>query len=259
MNNNDLTWLIEKPIAHRGLFNDLYPENSLGAFNNAVKYNYGIELDVQFTKDKEVIVFHDDNLKRMTGLDKNVNELEYKEIKKLKLLNTNENTPLLEEVLKLVNGDTPLIIEIKNCNNIKELGEYTYNILRTYKGEFAVESFNPIVLKWYKINAPYVVRGQLSGNYKKFEGKSTAIERFILTNMLLNFLSKPNFIAYELNSLPNTRISSLRKKGMIVIAWTIKNEKDEEKAYKYSDNIIFDSFRPKIKNILKKNENNNIK
>ena len=257
--NNNLTWLIEKPIAHRGLFNDLYPENSLGAFNNAVKNNYGIELDVQFTKDKKVIVFHDDNLKRMTGLDKNVNELEYKEIKKLILLKTNETIPLLEDVLKLVDGNALLIIEIKNCNNIKELGESTYNILRNYKGKFAVESFNPIVLEWYKVNASYVVRGQLSGNYKKFEGKTNVIERFILTNMLLNFLSKPNFIAYELNSLPNARVSSLRKKGMIVITWTIKNEKDEEKAYKYSDNIIFDGFRPKIKNILKKSENNNIK
>ena len=93
-----LDWLIERPIAHRGLFNRNYPENSLGAFENAVKNNFGIELDVQFTKDKKVVVFHDDNLKRMTKDKRNVNELTYKELKNLKLLDTNETIPLLEEV-----------------------------------------------------------------------------------------------------------------------------------------------------------------
>lgn len=248
MNDDNLKWLINYPIAHRGLFNEFCPENSLLAFNGAVKNNYGIELDVQFTKDKKVIVFHDDNLKRMTGIDKKVNEVEYKELKKLRLLNTNEKIPLLEDVLKVVNGDVTLIIEIKNCNNIKELGKATHDILKNYKGKFAVESFNPFVLEWYKRNAPNVIRGQLSGDYKKFEGKTNIVEQLVLTNMLLNFLTKPNFVAYELNSLPNMRVSNLRKKGMKVITWTVKNEKDEKKAYKYSDNIIFDSYIPKTNN-----------
>ena len=162
-----LDWLIDRPIAHRGLFNSNYPENSLSAFENAVKNNYGIELDIQFTKDKKIVVFHDDNLERMTNDKRNVNELLYEELRNLKLLNSNESIPLFEDVLSLVNGKVPLIIEIKNCDNIIELGQETYKLLKSYKGKFVVESFNPFVLQWFKNNAKEVVRGQLSGNYKK--------------------------------------------------------------------------------------------
>lgn len=245
MGYSKLQWLKERPIAHRGLFNNNYPENSLSAFENAVKNNYGIELDVQFTKDKKIVVFHDDNLERMTKDKRNVNELTYNELKKLKLLNSNENIPLFEEVLDLVNGKVPLIIEIKNCKNIIELGEETYNILKNYKGKFAVESFNPMVLNWYKNNAKEVIRGQLSGNYKYYNGSLKCYEKFVLTYMILNFKSKPNFIAYDIKGLPNFRVSYLKKIGMPIITWTVKSEKDMKKAYKYADNIIFDSFLPK--------------
>lgn len=239
-----LDWLIERPIAHRGLFNHNYPENSLGAFENAVKNNFGIELDVQFTKDKKVVVFHDDNLERMTKDKRNVNELTYKELKNLKLLDTNETIPLLEEVLSLVNGKVPLVIEIKTCDNIIQLGEETYKLLKDYKGKFAVESFNPMVLKWFKKNAKEVVRGQLSGDYKNYNNNLKKYENFVLEYMLLNFISKPDFIAYELCVLPNFRVSSLRRRGVPIITWTVKSNKDMEKAYKYADNIIFDSFIP---------------
>ena len=239
-----LDWLIERPIAHRGLFNHNYPENSLGAFENAVKNNFGIELDVQFTKDKKVVVFHDDNLKRMTKDKRNVNELTYKELKNLKLLDTNETIPLLEEVLSLVNGKVPLVIEIKTCDNIIQLGEETYKRLKSYKGKFAVESFNPIVLKWFKKNAKEVIRGQLSGDYKNYNNNLKKYENFVLEYMLLNFISKPDFIAYELCALPNFRVSSLKRRGIPIITWTVKSQNDMEKAYKYADNIIFDSFIP---------------
>ncbi|MGL5316607.1 MAG: glycerophosphodiester phosphodiesterase [Peptostreptococcaceae bacterium] len=251
MGKMKLLWLEEKPIAHRGLFNSKYPENSLSAFENAIKNNYGIELDVQFTKDKKVVVFHDDNLERMTKDKRNVNELTYEELRKIKLLNSNESIPLLEDVLLLVNGKAPLIIEIKNCKNIIELGEETNKILKNYKGKFAVESFNPIVIEWFKNNAKDVVRGQLSGNFKKYEGDLKFYEKFALTYLLLNFKSKPDFIAYELEWLPNIRVSYLKKRGMPIIAWTVKSEKDMEKAYKYSDNIIFDSFLPNKGMIIK--------
>ena len=249
MGNEKLQWLIKRPIAHRGLFNSDYPENSLSAFDNAIRNNYGIELDVQFTKDKKVVVFHDDNLKRMTSDARDVNELNYKELKKLKLLDSGENIPLLTDVLQLVNSRVPIVIEIKNCKNIIELGEATYEITQKYQGEYAVESFNPNVIEWFKKNAPDVIRGQLSGDYKKFDGKMNILQRFILTNLLLNFKSKPNFVAYELDSLPNYMVSYLRNRGMIIISWTIKNIKDLEKAKIYSDNYIFDSFIPNEKQL----------
>lgn len=241
-----LDWLIERPIAHRGLFNSNYPENSLSAFENAVKNNYGIELDIQFTKDKKIVVFHDDNLERMTNDKRNVNELLYEELRNLKLLNSNESIPLFEDVLSLVNGKVPLIIEIKNCDNIIELGQETYKLLKNYKGKFAVESFNPFVLEWFKNNAKEVIRGQLSGNYKNYNSNLKSYQKLAMTYMLLNFKSKPHFIAYDLCALPNIRVSNLRKKGIPIITWTVKNKNDMEKAYKYADNIIFDSFIPNI-------------
>lgn len=245
MKNIDTKWLTQEPIAHRGLFNNEKPENSLSAFKSAVDNNYGIELDIQFTKDKKIVVFHDDNLERMTKDKRDVSNVTYKELLKLKLLDTEEKIPLLEEVLQVVNGKVPILVEIKSCENIIELGEKAYNILRKYNGKYSIQSFNPTVVEWYKKNAKEVVRGQLSCTYNDPEAKMNFIEKFALRNLLLNFKSKPHYICYELQGLPNFRVSQLRKKGMIITTWTVKSTKDMEKAYKYCDNIIFDSFLPR--------------
>lgn len=242
--NETLQWLIDRPIAHRGLFNDEIPENSIGAFKNAIQNNYPIELDVLFTKDKEVVVFHDDNLKRMTGNTKNISEIEYKELKELKLENSNEYIPLLKEVVELVDGKVPILIEIKDCKNVIELGEATYKITENYKGEYAVQSFNPFVLEWFKENAKKVPRGQLSGTFSEDKGDLKFYEVFLLKNVMLNFKSKPNFISYELKGLPNFRLEKLRKNDIPVISWTIRNKDELNKGYKYSDNIIFDNMIP---------------
>lgn len=245
MKNTNIQWLIEEPIAHRGLFNKENPENSLAAFKNAVDNNYGIELDIQFTKDKKIVVFHDDTLERMANDKRAVSNITYEELSKLKLLNTGESIPLLEDVIKIVDGKVPIIIEIKNCKNIIELGQETYKIMKEYKGKYTIQSFNPTVIEWYKKNAKEVIRGQLSGTYNNQKSKMSFLERFVLKNLLLDFKSKPHYICYELQGLPNLRVSQLRKKGIMVISWTIKNKIDMEKGYKYSDNIIFDSFMPK--------------
>ena len=101
INRADRTPFKNVHYAHRGLFNSNYPENSLSAFENAVKSNYGIELDVQFTKDKKIVVFHDDNLERLTGDTRDVKDVEYKELKSLKLENTQETIPTLKEVIRI--------------------------------------------------------------------------------------------------------------------------------------------------------------
>ncbi|MGL6104996.1 glycerophosphodiester phosphodiesterase [Romboutsia sp.] len=242
--NGGLQWLTDRPIAHRGLFNETNPENSIAAFKNSIENNYAIELDAQFTKDKEVVVFHDDNLERMTGNTKDVSELEYMELKELKLNNSNESIPLLKDVLKVVGGKVPILIEIKDCKNIKELGEATYKITQNYKGKYAVQSFNPFVLEWYKKNASEVARGQLSGTFSDEKGNLKSYEIFLLKNIMLNFKSRPNFMSYELSGLPNSRVEQLRNKDIPIISWTIRNKDDLKKAYKYSDNIIFDNMMP---------------
>lgn len=245
ISEDKISWIKETPIAHRGVHTKDIPENSLSAFENALKNNYAIELDVQFTKDKEVVVFHDENLKRMTNDTRNIEDVNYDELKNLRLDNTNEIIPTLEEVLELVDSKVAILIEIKDCKDYIELSEKTYEILKGYEGNYAIQSFNPFILEWYKNNASEVIRGQLSGTFTEGSESLNSFEKFALKNMLLNFKSKPNYIGYELEGIPKSKLESLRKKGVPIIVWTVKNKEDMEKAYKYSDNITFENFLPK--------------
>ena len=245
ISEDKISWIKETPIAHRGVHTKDIPENSLSAFENALKNNYAIELDVQFTKDKEVVVFHDENLKRMTNDTRNIEDVNYDELKNLRLGNTNEIIPTLEEVLELVDSKVAILIEIKDCKDYIELSEKTYEILKGYEGNYAIQSFNPFILEWYKNNASEVIRGQLSGTFTEGSESLNSFEKFVLKNMLLNFKSKPNYIGYELEGIPKSKLESLRKKGVPIIVWTVKNKEDMEKAYKYSDNITFENFLPK--------------
>ena len=245
ISEDKISWIKETPIAHRGVHTKDIPENSLSAFENALKNNYAIELDVQFTKDKEVVVFHDENLKRITNDTRNIEDVNYDELKNLRLGNTNEIIPTLEEVLELVDSKVAILIEIKDCKDYIELSEKTYEILKGYEGNYAIQSFNPFILEWYKNNASEVVRGQLSGTFTEGSESLNSFEKFALKNMLLNFKSKPNYIGYELEGIPKSKLESLRKKGVPIIVWTVKNKEDMEKAYKYSDNITFEKFLPK--------------
>lgn len=238
----DNKWLYTTPIAHRGLHTNNVPENSLIAFKAALEEGYAIELDVQLSKDDQIVVFHDYSLKRMCNLDKKVNELDYKELKKLKLNQTNERIPLLKDVLKLVDGKIPLLIEIKNEKRVGKLEDNVCDLLKDYNGEFAIEAFNPFVLIYIKKTNPQIIRGQLSSSFKN--EKMSFIKKLILRNCLLNFLSKPNFIAYNIHDLPNT-IASIHKKKIPIIAWTIKSNKDIKNKKKYYDNIIFEKIKPK--------------
>ena len=245
ISEDKISWIKETPIAHRGVHTKDIPENSLSAFENALKNNYAIELDVQFTKDKEVVVFHDENLKRMTNDTRNIEDVNYDELKNLRLGNTNEIIPTLEEVLELVDSKVAILIEIKDCKDYIELSEKTYEILKGYEGNYAIQSFNPFILEWYKNNASEVIRGQLSGTFTEGSESLNSFEKFVLKNMLLNFKSKPNYIGYELEGIPKSKLESLRKKGVPIIVWTVKNKEDMEKAYKYSDKITFEKFLPK--------------
>ena len=245
ISEDKISWIKETPIAHRGLHTKDIPENSLSAFENALKNNYAIELYVHFTKDKDVVVFHDENLKRITNDTRNIEDVNYDELKNLRLGNTNEIIPTLEEVLELVDSKVAILIEIKDCKDYIELSEKTYEILKGYEGNYAIQSFNPFILEWYKNNASEVVRGQLSGTFTEGSESLNSFEKFALKNMLLNFKSKPNYIGYDLEGIPKSKLESLRKKGVPIIVWTVKNKEDMEKAYKYSDNITFENFLPK--------------
>ncbi|MBQ7578997.1 MAG: glycerophosphodiester phosphodiesterase [Clostridia bacterium] len=236
------TWIVNKPIAHRGLHNAEIPENSLAAFENACKENYAIELDVRPLSDGTIIVFHDDTLGRMTKQDGYLSNLTYNDIKDLKLNGSSEKIPTLSEVLNLVDGRTPILIEIKNMGKVGEFEKSVLKALEGYKGEYAIESFNPYTLEWFKINAPQIKRGQLS-SFMKNSGLSF-FKRIVLKKMKLNKISEPHFIAYHTKDLPNKYVKKY-KDVMPVIAWCIKNEDEYARVFKkHCDNIIFENITP---------------
>ena len=154
-------------IAHRGLFDNHSeaPENSLAAFRKAADQWFGMELDVQLTKDGKLVVFHDFDMKRMCGVHKKITELTYAELEQYSLKNSTEKIPLFSNVLELVNGKVPLVVEIKVGFDYKATTEAVAAMLSQYKGIYCMECFNPLSLVWYRKHYPQVLRGQLSMDF----------------------------------------------------------------------------------------------
>ena len=160
----DISFLKDNIIAHRGLHNNLIPENSIESFKNAIKNNYIIELDVHLIKDNTIVVFHDDNLRRMTGIDGFIKDYTYEELLKLNLLNTSYKIPKLIDVLNLVDGKVPIIVELKYDQKVGKLEKELVKILDKYKGRFCVKNFNPFSIIWFRIHRKNYIRGLLLNN-----------------------------------------------------------------------------------------------
>jgi len=234
-------FLINSYIAHRGFHNKENPENTLGAFKRAIEHGYSIELDVQLLSDGNVVVIHDNKLSRLCGVDKYLSNCTYNDIKDLKILNSTFYIPTLKEVLDFVDGKTPLLIEIKNTLKVGELESKTYELLKNYSGEFAIQSFNPFSLQWFKINAPNIIRGQLSSFFK---GEDLSwFKKSLLKRLKLNKISSPHFISYNAENLPNKYV---KKTNLPVLAWCIKSQEEYMRVIKHCDNIIFENFEPEI-------------
>lgn len=235
------SWLFQTPIAHRGLHNDEFPENSLGAFENAVRNGYPIELDVQCINDGTVVVFHDFKLSRITGRDGYVGTLNRDQLQDVHLNGTEYTLPTFEQVLNTVNGKTPILIEIKNEGKVGSLEKKTYDMLKGYGGDYAVQSFNPYSVEYFKDNAPQVPRGQLSTFFKK-DNLSGFFKRWFLTRMKLNkSVSCPDFVSYCVEYLPNKYVT---KAALPTLAWTVQSQNQADKAMQFCDNIIFEKFIP---------------
>lgn len=237
-------------IAHRGLFNknrdDYIPENSMAAFERAIQKGYGIELDVQMSTDGKLVVFHDETLERMCQDERILHNLSYDEISQLRLGGSEHKIPLLEDVLRLIDGRVPLVVEIKPEGKFIATTKAVCKMLDNYKGPYCIESFNPLVLRWIKKNRPHIIRGQLSTNYRKNKMTINFFAGKILTNLLTDFLSRPHFISY--NHLYQNHWSYVIVRKIfrpVNAAWTIKNAKQLKEASNEFDIMIFDSFEPK--------------
>lgn len=229
-----------KCIAHRGLFDrEKIPENSMLAFEKAIEKGYAIELDVNMTKDGYIVVFHDNSLKRMTGIKNDIATMTLSEIKKLKLLGTENRIPTFEDVLLQVSGRVPLLIEVKINNRYKELMEKLINLLEKYNGNYSIQSFDPRIVYFLKKNAPQISRGQISS--KNIREVKSRVLKILLGKMIFNVITKPNFISYQYLSINSKFYLKQKNKGRDVIAWTLKNKEDYGKIKDFCDMVVFEN------------------
>jgi glycerophosphoryl diester phosphodiesterase len=238
--------LLKVDYAHRGLHGGDIPENSLAAYKNAIDNGYGIEIDVQLSSDGEIFVFHDPDAKRMCGVNKKIFEMTAEEIKSLRLNNTNEHIPTLAEVLSLVDGSVPLLIEIKYYAETMKLCASLAEMLDPYYGSFAVQSFDPRVLRYFKKNRPRFARGQLVTNSVKSKSCHNIFIDSALTLLLFHLLSRPDFVSYDNNMKYNFSVFLCKHLFKIpLFAWTIKSETDYNKCRSKKSLTIFEGFEPK--------------
>ena len=232
--------------AHRGLHDNKTdaPENSMKAFGKAVDAGFGIELDIQLSKDDVVVVFHDDNLKRICGVDGKVRNYTYEELQQFKLCDSEERIPKFEDVLRMVDGRVPMIVEFKMEDWNEKLCILGDELLRNYKGIYCMESFHPFCVYWYRKHRKEVIRGQLAEAFLREKGYG-GIKFFVLQHLLLNFLAKPDFIAYNHKHADNISRRICRKLYKnLAVAWTIKSKEELEAAKAHFDLFIFDTFIP---------------
>ena len=237
--------LADFDYAHRGLWNKERPENSLAAFKAAVDHGFGIELDVHLTKDDQLVVFHDDTLKRMCGDDRRVENLTLAELRQFRLNGTEHGIPTFSEVLKTVQGRTPLLIEIKMDKRLDDLCSHVNDAMTAYghADMWMMESFHPLAVKWFRKNAPQVIRGQLAYGLRTRK-KRRALDYFV-ASLLSIVLSRPDFVAYCAADEPSLPMKWIRCLRPWLVAWTVRTQEQFTALHGKYDLQIFEGFIPK--------------
>jgi glycerophosphoryl diester phosphodiesterase len=235
-------WLFASKIAHRGLHDENYPENSLPAFQNAADRGFNIETDLHMLKDGKIALFHDFNTLRVCGIDSKLSDLSSDDLKNYKLNGTEYTIPLLEDLLNIAEGKVGILLELKTVPfKIHGFHRKVYDILKGYKGDFAVQSFDPISVMWFKMRAPEIFRGQLSSFYNG--GRAARFMIYALKSLRFRKLNKPDFIAYNVENLPNKYSDAAKRDNIKLLAWTVAPA-NVEIAETYCDNYIFEGFIP---------------
>ncbi|MBQ1372158.1 MAG: glycerophosphodiester phosphodiesterase [Oscillospiraceae bacterium] len=237
--------------AHRGLhvIQSGIPENSIRAFRVAANNGYGAELDVRLSYDGRLVVMHDESLKRTTGVHADVSTVTDQVLNQLTLERTREKVPFLEDVLPLFSGKTPMLIELKpEKGNYKKLTETTMELLRQHPElDYMIESFDPRVLYLLRKKYPSVVRGQLSENYfKDPDSTLSPIIKFILSNLLTNFLTRPDFLAYKYEDRYDLAPCLCRRIWKPQFFWwVVRSQAEANELIQQGDFVIFEGFPAK--------------
>jgi len=240
-------WLIEVPVAHRGLHDRRadVPENSLAAFRAAARDGYAAELDVQLSADGVPMAFHDRRLERLTGAEGRMAARDAAELAELRLLGTAETLPTLADVLALADGRLPLVIELKPPpERDGRLEAAVWRLLRDYDGPYVVQSFDPAVLGWFHAHAPAAVRGQIACAFAGLVRAFPVWQALPLQDLKYNWLSKPHFVAYDIDALPRPAPAAARGAGLPLLVWTVKTPRQLAKARRLADNVIFEHVAP---------------
>ncbi len=232
---------------HRGLHGDGIPENSLAAFKLAAWKGYGSELDVHLMQDGGLAVIHDSLLKRTTGREGRIEDLTVKALPYCHLEGTFQTIPTLQEVLEVYNGKAPLIIELKTEDlNHAALCQAVCDALEGYEGLYCIESFDPRAIQWLKENKPHIIRGQLAANFLKDKSTNLSLPiRIVLTNLLMNFLTAPDFIAYKFEDRKSPARWLCEKVWNVQqVSWTLRSPKQYNAAVQEGAIPIFEGFEP---------------
>ncbi len=250
----DISPLRGVDYAHRGLWNSNEPseanrpENSLAAFRAAAEKGYGIELDVHRTSDGALVVHHDDSLKRLTGQDIRIARSTLAEVRACRLPN-GEPIPTYDEVLDTVAGRIPMIVELKTEDgNHVALCQAVHARMKAYDGAWCMESFDPLAVQWFRLNAPEIIRGQLAYDAA---GKGRNVHEFMrnlgCASMLQNLLGRPDFIAFSAASVKwhSFPIHLLRLMKPWFAAWTVRSQADMDRLRPRWDIQIFERFEAK--------------
>ena len=232
--------------AHRGMHGEGVAENSLTAFRLAKENGFGIELDVRLSKDGELVVYHDETLTRVAGIEGKVIDYTAEELSKMSLSGTSDGVPTFRQVLDLIDGAVPILVEIKMGNGESGVAEKLVEVIDGYRGPYIVESFNPVALRIIKRLRPEMLRGILADLYMldpKYGGK--LIYR-LSQDLMLNFIMRPHFIAYNKRGYKKLTLKIL---GRIFrtprITWTVKSPDEEREAYERGfDTVIFEGYVP---------------
>lgn len=240
--------MLAKHYAHRGYHDKPHiPENSMAAFRRAVEHGFPSEFDVHLIADGSLAVFHDEDLERETGVKGQIEDYDITNLRNLRLEDTDEQIPTLDEVLDLYeHTGLPLLIELKVARgNYRELTEAVCRRLDSYTGKFVIESFDPRALMVLAKLRPRWARGQLAQNFHRHKEGLPFYQALILTNMAMNFLAKPDFIAYRFSDRGNRMLRrATGKKGIPEASWTIRTPEEYRAAVAAGCTPIFEQFDP---------------
>lgn len=243
MKKIDILSIFNVPIAHRGFHHEKIEENTLAAFRLAIEKGYGIELDVRLTKDGQVVVYHDHDLKRLNGSEVRIDASSLVHLQSFPFLISKQTIPSLEEVLDLVQGKVPILIELKyDAQFTTALADAVLRLLKTYRypNTVALQSFNAHAVRYltHRPNVAFPI-GQLASH--RIGEKGTWLN-LLYTKLWIRHWSKPDFIAYDIDGLPLPALTRLRKSGFRVLTWTINTQEKLLKSRLYADQIIFEKI-----------------